>query len=67
MSDIREWLAAYFPDALPWQVDYAEAMVTARQEGQRALITRPMRSGQASARAMTEAVQAALAESGGTP
>lgn len=67
MSDIRGWLAVHFPDALPWQADYAEAMMAAHREGRRLVITRPMRSGQASARAMAEAAQAALAEPGGTP
>lgn len=65
---VRSWLTAHFPDALPWQVDYVEAVIAARREGQRLVIQRPSRHGQESARAMLKTVWAAVEEhEGSTP
>lgn len=66
MSDIREWLAVHCPDAMPWQVDYAEAMVTAHREGRRLTVTPALGYGKATARAMAEQCRVALAETDGT-
>lgn len=67
MSDIREWLAVHFPDALPWQVDYAEAMVAADREGLRLSVTHARQYGRTTARAMAEECRKAFAETEGTP
>ncbi len=64
MSDIREWMVAHFPDALPWQVEFAEAMVTADREGLRLSVTHARQYGRAKARAMAEECRRAFAEGG---
>lgn len=61
-ADVVAWLAEHFPDAMPWQADYIEALITARRDHVRMAVTHSRRYGRETTQAMVDRWRAEFGE-----